>query len=98
GTGVEGEYTVVFEYETAWLGEQAGALALRLLHHLVAPALRPGVEDEADFDFADELEDLIRGAQRRALGPSTASLVHAAKARGIPWLRLNQYSLIQFGH
>ncbi len=98
GTGEVGCYHVVYEYETAWLGEQAGALALRLLHHLVAPELRPDVSDEPDFAFERELEDLIRGAQRRALGPSTASLVHAAKDRGIPWLRLNQYSLIQFGH
>src|SRR5690606_34224489 len=31
-------------------------------------------------------------------GPSTASLVRAAEERGIPWLRLNERSLIQFGH
>ena len=29
--------------------------------------------------------------------PSTASLVRAAEARNIPWLRLNSYSLVQFG-
>ncbi len=31
-------------------------------------------------------------------GPSTASLVKAAEARGIPWLRLNDQSLVQLGH
>src|SRR5690606_18084382 len=36
--------------------------------------------------------------QRRALGPSTASLVRAAEERGIPWLRLNDQSLVQLGH
>src|SRR3546814_13471339 len=30
--------------------------------------------------------------------PSTASLVRAAEERDIPWLRLNQQSLVQFGH
>ncbi|MEM7172307.1 MAG: cyanophycin synthetase, partial [Pseudomonadota bacterium] len=35
---------------------------------------------------------------RKALGPSTASLVKAARERDIPWLRLNDYSLIQLGH
>ena len=40
----------------------------------------------------------IRYAQSRALGPSTASLVQAAEDRGIPWIRLNRYSLVQFGH
>jgi len=32
------------------------------------------------------------------LGPSTASLVRAAEEREIPYLRLNKYSLVQFGH
>ncbi len=98
GSGEDGQYHVVYEYEDAWVGEAAGALALRLLHHLVPADLRPGIDDEPDFDFTRELEDLIRGAQRRALGPSTASLVRAAQARDIPWLRLNRYSLVQFGH
>ena len=40
----------------------------------------------------------IRYAQRREFGPSTASLVKAAEERGIPWLRLNDYSLVQFGY
>ena len=51
-----------------------------------------------DFDFAEERDAFIRFAQRRALGPSTASLVRAAEERDIPWLRLNRYSLVQFGH
>ena len=32
------------------------------------------------------------------MGPSTASLVNAAEERDIPWIRLNRYSLVQFGH
>jgi cyanophycin synthetase len=43
-------------------------------------------------------DEFIRYAQRRALGPSTASLVKAAEERNIPWLRLNEQSLIQLGH
>src|SRR5206468_8234316 len=46
----------------------------------------------------DELVSLVRLAQRRAFGPSTASLVHAAEARDIPWIRLNDRSLVQLGH
>ena len=98
GTGTEGHYHVVYEYEDDWVGEQAGQLALRLLHHLVPAELRPGVADEPDFEFTAALETLIRGSQRRALGPSTASLVRAAQDRDLPWLRLNRYSLVQFGH
>src|SRR5882672_6107221 len=43
-------------------------------------------------------DEFIRFAQRRALGPSTASLVRAAEQRDIPWLRLNDQSLVQLGH
>ena len=36
-------------------------------------------------------------AQKQEFGPSTGSLVKAAEERDIPWLRLNKYSLVQFG-
>jgi cyanophycin synthetase len=98
GTGKQGHYHVVFEYEDEWTGDNAGKLALRLLHHLVPAELRPGVTDADGLAFQDELESLIRRAQKRALGPSTMSLVRAAEARDIPWIRLNEYSLVQFGH
>ncbi|MGH3370654.1 MAG: cyanophycin synthetase, partial [Nocardioidaceae bacterium] len=32
------------------------------------------------------------------MGPSTMSLVRAAEERKIPWIRLNEQSMIQFGH
>ena len=32
------------------------------------------------------------------LGPSTGSIVAEAEARGIPWIRLNKYSLCQLGY
>ncbi len=98
GAGPEGVYHVVFEYEDAWTGEHAGQLALRLLHHLLPDDLLDGAEREADFVFQEELEAMIRRSQRRALGPSTLSLVRAAEARDIPWIRLNEHSLVQFGH
>ena len=49
---------------------------------------------DAEFDFQTDLEELIGLAQRRQLGPSTASLVRAAEERDIPWIRLNDYSLV----
>jgi cyanophycin synthetase len=96
-SGEHGQYHVVYEYEQATVGEQSGELALRLLHNLVPDHLS-GVEREQDFAWQDELDEMIRRAQRRAFGPSTGSLVRAAVARDIPWLRLNEYSLVQFGH
>jgi cyanophycin synthetase len=98
GTGEPGQYDVVYEYEQAEVGLEAGQLGLALLHSLLPENLRPPGSVAPDFDFHRERDAFIRFAQRRALGPSTASLVHAAEARGIPWIRLNEYSLIQFGH
>ena len=77
-----------------------GRLARDLLLHLLPEDLKAQLRDEIDkeFDFDEERDAFIRYAQRRELGPSTTSLVEAAIARDIPWLRLNEYSLIQFGH
>ncbi len=98
GTGTDGVYHVVYEYEQKDEGLEAGELALRLVASLLPADVRPSgiVPDEWAFD--NERDTFIRFAQRRALGPSTASLVHAAERRGIPWMRLNNQSLVQLGH
>jgi len=93
-----GVYHVVYEYEQQDVGLEAGQLGLTFLASLLPEALRLPDLVPRDFDFARQRDDFIRFAQRRALGPSTASLVHAAEERGIPWIRLNDQSLIQFGH
>jgi cyanophycin synthetase len=92
------QYNMVFQYEDRDVGLEAGRLGLALIHNLLPPELRPGEAAGEEFDFVEERDEFIRYAQRRALGPSTASLVKAAEERDIPWLRLNQYSLVQFGH
>ena len=91
-----GVYSVVYEYVQREEGIAAGELALRLLDSLLPPDLR-GATD-ASWVWEDERDSFIRYAQRRALGPSTASIVRAAEERGIPWLRLNEQSLVQLGH
>jgi cyanophycin synthetase len=94
-----GQYHVVYEYEEERVGEAAGDLGLRLLHHLLPAELQKGARPgDEPFDFAKELRELIDFAQRRQLGPSTGALVRAAEERDIPWLRLNDYSLVQLGH
>lgn len=92
-----GHYNVVFEYLDRDVGLAAGKLAVRLLTSLLPQDLRVQADDDK-FEWAEERDDFIRQAQRRALGPSTASLVKAAEDRGIPHIRLNQYSLVQLGH
>ncbi|MDH3588758.1 MAG: cyanophycin synthetase, partial [Gammaproteobacteria bacterium] len=97
-TGEPGQYSMVFQYKDAEVGREASRLALDVLHHLLPEKLRPDDAPGADWNFADERDRFIRYTQRRALGPSTASLVDAAEERDIPWIRLGEYSLVQFGH
>ena len=114
--GPRGQYHVIYEYDEAEVGLEAGRLALKLLHSLLPARLAmaeqpewgsevPGGSSDVHgddvpepFDWPAERDAFIRFAQRRALGPSTMSLVRAAQARDIPWIRLNEYSLIQLGH
>ncbi len=96
--GKPGVYTVVYEYAQREEGVAAGELALRLLCSLLPDQIRPSGTVPDGWDWPTARDEFIRYAQRRALGPSTASLVRAAEARGIPWLRLNDQSLVQLGH
>ncbi|MGB0951809.1 MAG: cyanophycin synthetase [Planctomycetota bacterium] len=96
--GEYGQYDVVFQYESEEVGLEAASLSMRLLQHLLPENLQPESIRNEEFDWEDERDSFIRFAQRRALGPSTASLVRAAEERNIPWIRLNKYSLVQLGH
>ncbi|WP_457389579.1 cyanophycin synthetase [Roseateles sp. P5_E1] len=83
-----GTYQIVIEYSE----EDVGRLAFEQALKLVLAALNGG-EFDADATLARlrELDEDIR------LGPSTGSIVNAALARGIPYRRLTQGSLVQFG-
>jgi cyanophycin synthetase len=98
GTGVPGEYHVVYDYEEEEVGLEAGRLACRLINSLLPAELAHVEPGDEQFDWKRAQEEFIRMAQRLAFGPSTASLIQAAEARDIPWLRLNRYSLVQMGH
>ncbi|MEO7251233.1 MAG: cyanophycin synthetase, partial [Arenimonas sp.] len=98
GAGTPGVYTVVYEYVQREEGVEAGELAMRLLTSLLPIELQTAGIIGADWNWPSARDEFIRYAQRRALGPSTASLVHAAEERGIPWLRLNSQSLVQLGY
>jgi cyanophycin synthetase len=92
GTGEHGRYNVIFEYREEQVGIEAGRKAVGLVNHLVAP------HDPAfDYDLMAELESLILMAERLAFGPSTQALIDEAAGRDIPYMRLDRYSLVQFG-
>ncbi|MEA2631098.1 MAG: cyanophycin synthetase, partial [Chloroflexota bacterium] len=91
--GKPGQYNCIFEYREEAVGLEAGRMAVALVNHLVAP------DDPAVFfDFAPEMERLIRLAERQAFGPSTQALIDEAVSRDIPFIRLDRHSLVQFGH
>src|SRR5207249_497041 len=87
--GHPGRYNVIYGYGEESVGLAAGRLAVRLVNHLV--------QAEEGFDFLAELEGLIRLSERRAFGPSTQALIDEAATRDIPWIRLNDQSLVQLG-
>ncbi|MFZ5480594.1 MAG: cyanophycin synthetase [Myxococcota bacterium] len=91
-----GQYYVIYSYEEERVGIEAGKIAFELLRSLL-PADLPSHRAEP-FDLVAEQERLAKLAEKLALGPSTRSLVDEARKRGIPWLRLNDQSLVQFGH
>ena len=87
--GPPGQYNVIYGYAEETVGLAAGALAVRLLNHLI--------KAEDGFDFEAEREALILLAERRQFGPSTQAIIDEAVTRDIPWIRLNEHSLVQLG-
>jgi cyanophycin synthetase len=83
-----GVYQVVVQYSE----EAVGRLAFELAHQLI-DAARTG----AAFDVDGAIARLRAIDEDVRLGPSTGSIVDAAAARGIPWRRLTEGSLVQFG-
>ena len=84
--------TGVFQVAVQYTEEEVGRLALDL-----AVALLRSAVDDTPFDTADAIAKLKELDEDIRLGPSTGSIVDAAVARGIPYRRLTQGSLVQFG-
>lgn len=87
--GEHGVYNVVFSYIEETVGRFAAEASVRICEALIA-----GEEYDLESDIQTMRE--LREAER--LGPSTGSIVEEAASRGIPWIRLNKYSLCQLGY
>lgn len=87
--GTKGVYNVVFDYMEEKVGRFAARSAVR-----IAQALVDGVAYDLEADI-QEMRELREGER---LGPSTGSIIEEAESRGIPWIRLNKYSLCQLGY
>lgn len=88
-TSEEGVYRVIFRYREETLGRACLEAARELL--LAAIYDRP-------FDVQATINRLRDLGARVMLGPSTNSIVEAARARNIPHMRMNTASLVQFGY
>jgi cyanophycin synthetase len=87
--GEDGVYFVVFDYIEEKVGRYAAEASVRIARALI---------DGTDYDLAEDIQEMRVIREKEALGPSTSSLVMEAAARGIPWIRLNKYSLCQLGY
>ncbi|HEX6096300.1 MAG TPA: cyanophycin synthetase [Thermoanaerobaculia bacterium] len=88
-TGERGVYNVVYECEERETGILAGELAMEAIDALVF---------EREFPVSERVAQLRRSYERNSLGPSTRAIVDAAVKRGIPFLRLDDLNLVQFGY
>ncbi|WP_282041705.1 cyanophycin synthetase [Winogradskyella flava] len=89
GYGEEGVYNVVFSYMEESVGRYAAKAAVRICEALISGE---------DYDLAGDIQEMRELREADRLGPSTGSIVAEAEARGIPWIRLNKYSLCQLGY
>jgi len=88
-TSERGVYRVVVECLDPGFGEACLRTACELLLAAV---------DDRAFDVPAQLRRLRELADKLCLGPSTQAIVAAAKARGIPHLRLSHGNLVQLGY
>src|SRR3954470_5023938 len=92
-TGETGIYNVVYSYMEEEVGRYAGRAAVQVFLDLV------------ENKPLQELKDIVAHHVHRMreiredvrFGPSTGSLVEEAESRGIPFIRLNDQSLVQLG-
>ena len=89
GYGEEGVYHVVFAYMEEKVGKFAAKSATRIAQALV---------DNVEYDLETDIQEMREIREKERLGPSTGSMIDEAISRGIPWIRLNRYSLCQLGY
>ena len=89
GYGEKGVYNVVFAYMEESVGRFAAKVSVSICEALI--------KGEA-YDLTEDIQHMRELRESERLGPSTGSIVEEAEARGIPWIRLNKYSLCQLGY
>ncbi|MBP6004441.1 MAG: cyanophycin synthetase [Pyrinomonadaceae bacterium] len=93
-TGEKGIYNVVYSYLEEEVGRFAGRTAVRLWLDL---AEGRSIE-EIRVGIANDIQEMREVREDVRFGPSTGSLVDEAIHRDIPYIRLNDQSLVQLGY
>lgn len=93
-TGVRGIYNVVFSYVEEEVGRFAAKEAVRFFLDLAGdvPTENLKLRLASDVQRMREIREEVR------FGPSTGSIVEEAMSRNIPYIRLNDQSLVQLGY
>jgi cyanophycin synthetase len=88
-TKTTGVYNVVFTYLEEKVGIYAAEAAVRIVEALIKGE---------DYNLEYDIQQMREIRENTRLGPSTGSIVEEAIARDIPWIRLNNQSLVQLGY
>ena len=88
-TNTDGIYKVAIAYKE----EKLALACLDRAFELIQAAI-----NDTPYDVPKVAAELKEFAYDVCLGPSTRSIVDAAKAKSIPWRRLNEGSLVQLGY
>ena len=88
-TKKQGVYNVVFTYIEEKVGVYAAEAAVRIVDAVIKGE---------DYNLQPDLQKMREIREDTRLGPSTGSIVDEAIARDIPWIRLNNQSLVQLGY
>ncbi len=93
-TNESGIYNVVFAYFEEECGRYAARASVRLFLELAEG--KP--LEEINKEIEREVQELREIRENVRFGPSTGSIVEEAESRGIPYIRLNERSLVQLGY
>ncbi|HLM03252.1 MAG TPA: cyanophycin synthetase [Pyrinomonadaceae bacterium] len=93
-TGEYGIYNVVFAYYEEEVGRYAARASVRLFLDIAEGK----TVDEIKHGIAVSVQEMRELREEVRFGPSTGSIVEEAESRGIPYIRLNDQSLVQLGY
>ena len=93
-TSEKGIYNVVFAYHEEEVGRYAARAAVRLFLDLANGKKVEEIKAELEKD----IQEMRETREDVRFGPSTGSLVEEAESRDIPFIRLNDQSLVQLGY